>query len=108
MVDSMKPLFGINCMDARRVRLTGCIRRKDPSCRRWIFADGTGNFEAKQTAPNGGTVFLLFRDYAHAMPCSTLRRLESTVRKGKLKPGGGPLYQSKALLTDFLVISAFR
>ena len=106
MLDTMKPLFGINCMDARRVRLNACLRRQDPSFRPWLFADGASNFEAVQTAPAGGTTYLVFRDYAHGLPCSSLRRLEGTTRKGKFKPGGGPLYQSKELLTDFLVVSA--
>ena len=104
----MKPLFGINCMDARRVRLNACLRRQDPTFRPWLFADGASNFEAVQTAPAGGTTYLVFRDYAHGLPCSSLRRLEGTTRKGKFKAGGGPLYQSKELLTDFLVVSAFR
>jgi hypothetical protein len=108
MIDCMKPLFGINCMDARRVRLNACIRRKDASFRPWMFADGTPNYEAKQTTQSGGTCFLLFRDYAHAVPCVSLRQLEGTLRKGKAKSGGGPLYSSADLLTDFFMVSAFR
>ena len=108
MVDAMKPLFGINSMDVRRVMLSGCVRRKDPSHRPWVFADGSRNVHVVQTAAQGGTCFLVFRDYAHGRASTSLRQLEGSVKKGKLKPGGGALYTSEPLLTDALVASAFR
>ena len=61
MLDAMKPIFGLNCMDARRVRMNACLRRKDSSYARWVFKDGAANYEAVQTTQQGGTCFLVFR-----------------------------------------------
>ena len=49
--------------------------------------------------------YAIVRDYAHARASSTLLTLEGTLRKGKLKSGGGVLYKSRELLIEVLIIS---
>jgi hypothetical protein len=107
MVDALKPLFGINAMGVRRVRLNARLRRKDAH-RPWTLPGGGSNWRAEQTGATGGTAFLVMRDHAHTLPCAPLARLEGTLRRGVLRAGGGALYASPELLVDFLVVSAFR
>jgi hypothetical protein len=49
--------------------------------------------------------YAVFRDYAHARASTTLLTLEGTLRKGKLKSGGGVLYKSRELLIEVLILS---
>lgn len=108
MVDHMKPLFGLNSMDTRRVRLNACLRRVNAAHKGWSMRDGSANWEAVPTASSGGTVFLVFRDHANGARAVMLSELEGTMRKGKLRPGGGTLYYSANLCMDLLLVSAFR
>ena len=109
MVDRMKPLFGINAMDTRRVRLNASIRKVNPSNKLWVHPDGTPNWEVTPTTATGGTIYLVFRDYTNGCGgVTTMAEFEGTMKKGKLKPGGGTLYYSKELCIDMLLVSAFR
>jgi hypothetical protein len=53
MVDAMKPLFGLNRMVTRRLRLSGRIRRRNPAAG-WRLPDGGPNYRVEQVRGGGG------------------------------------------------------
>jgi hypothetical protein len=82
MIDALKPIFGFNFMDTRRVRMNAKLRRIYPAVPAWVLPDGNNNFEAVQSTMEGGTVYMVFRDYSNGSRCTTLTHLEGNFRKG--------------------------
>uniref|UniRef100_A0A7S0NEX0 Uncharacterized protein n=1 Tax=Hanusia phi TaxID=3032 RepID=A0A7S0NEX0_9CRYP len=104
MIDALKPVFGINCMKARRIILDGKLRKKSVSSH-WLGSDCSKNFVILPTSQDGGTHYLIFHDYTNRQPAPSLA---DWFGKSRSEQSRLDFSQKDPAIIDFLMISAFR